>query len=222
MGGFEKLCVIKRILPHLASDERFRASYLEDKYQVYVSLVQLLLRLGRTQEAFTYAEKLRARQYLEWMNRGLPPIHDDARRQAELALAKATADQAGVEAEWRVADAELAQAGQRLARIEAEVRRQEELAESLNREGDPLLALAEAEKSREVASAALAAARSALEGQQDRKAQLQAARDEASSALASAKVCSTSGNSPASSATSPAVTASVRFTISGIERWSST
>ena len=49
-------------------------------------------------------------------------------RQAELALAKATADQAGVEAEWRVADAELSQARQRLARIEAEVRRQEELA----------------------------------------------------------------------------------------------
>ncbi len=67
-------------------DERFRASYLEDKYQVYVSLVQLLLKLGRTQEAFTYAEKLRARQYLEWMNRGLPPIRDEARRQAELAL----------------------------------------------------------------------------------------------------------------------------------------
>ena len=67
-------------------DERFRASYLEDKYQVYVSLVQLLLKLGKTQEAFTYAEKLRARQYLEWMNRGLPPIQDEARRQTELAL----------------------------------------------------------------------------------------------------------------------------------------
>ena len=67
-------------------EERFRASYLEDKYQVYVSLVQLLLRLGRTEEAFTYAEKLRARYYLDWMNRGEPPIRDEARRQAELAL----------------------------------------------------------------------------------------------------------------------------------------
>ena len=67
-------------------DERFRASYLEDKYQVYVSLVQLLLRLGRTQEAFTYAERLRARQYIEWMNRGLPPVREEARRQSELAL----------------------------------------------------------------------------------------------------------------------------------------
>jgi len=108
-------------------------------------------------------------------------------RQAELALAKATADQAGVEAEWRVADAELSQARQRLARIEAEVRRQEELAESLNREGDPRAALADAEKARQVASLTLAKARAALEGQQERKAELQAARDETSSALASAK-----------------------------------
>ena len=108
-------------------------------------------------------------------------------RQAELALAKATADQAGVEAEWRVADAELSQARQRLTRIEAEVRRQEELAESLNREGDPLAALADAEKARQAASLALAKARAALEGQQERKAELQAARDETSSALASAK-----------------------------------
>ena len=67
-------------------EERFRASYLEDKHQVYVTLVQLLLKLGRTQEAFTYAEKLRARSYIDWMNRGLPPIQDEARRQAEITL----------------------------------------------------------------------------------------------------------------------------------------
>ncbi len=67
-------------------EERFRASYLEDKYQVYVSLVQLLLKLGRTEEAFGYAERLRARYYLDWLNRGLPPVRDEARRQAELAL----------------------------------------------------------------------------------------------------------------------------------------
>jgi CHAT domain-containing protein len=67
-------------------EERFRASYLEDKYQVYVSLVQLLLKLGRTREAFTYAEKLRARSYLDLMNRGLPPIQDESRRQTEFTL----------------------------------------------------------------------------------------------------------------------------------------
>ena len=39
-----------------------------------------------------------------------------AGRAAELALAKATADHAGVEAEWRVAEAEVSQAEARLAR----------------------------------------------------------------------------------------------------------
>ena len=108
-------------------------------------------------------------------------------RQAELALAKATADQAGVEAEWRVADAELAAAQQRLSRLDGEARRQQDLADSLAREGDPLAALAQAEQARDEAARSLAAARAALEAQQARKAELQAARDETSSALASAK-----------------------------------
>ncbi|HCF24674.1 MAG TPA: chromosome segregation protein SMC [Novosphingobium sp.] len=115
---------------------------------------------------------------------------DDADRNlraAEIALANATAAQAGVEAEWRVADAELSQAQQRLSRLEAEARRQAELADSLTREGDPLEALARAEQARDAAVTALAAARTALEGQQARKSELQAARDEASSALASAR-----------------------------------
>ncbi|MFM5955136.1 MAG: chromosome segregation protein SMC [Novosphingobium sp.] len=115
---------------------------------------------------------------------------DDADRNlrgAELALAKATADQAGVEAEWRVADAELAQAQQRLTRLDGEARRQADLAESLTREGDPLAALAAAEAARNDAATALTAARAALEAQQARKAELQGVRDEASSALASAR-----------------------------------
>lgn len=108
-------------------------------------------------------------------------------RQAEIALANATAAQAGVEAEWRVADAELASAQQRLARLEAEARRQAELRDALAREGDPDAALAVAERAREAATAALAAARTALDGQQARKTELQAARDAASSTLAAAK-----------------------------------
>jgi chromosome segregation protein len=108
-------------------------------------------------------------------------------RQAELALAKATADQAGVEAEWRVADAELAAAGQRLARLESEARRQAELREALEREGDPQLALTRAEQERAAAAATLADARAALEVRQTRKAELQTARDSAATALASAR-----------------------------------
>ncbi|MBS0480589.1 MAG: AAA family ATPase [Proteobacteria bacterium] len=112
---------------------------------------------------------------------------DRALRQAELALAKATADQAGVEAEWRVADAELAAAQQRLSRLEGEARRQQDLRDALAREGDPALALAEAERSRDAATATLDQARTALEAGQERKGELQAARDAASSALATAK-----------------------------------
>ncbi len=108
-------------------------------------------------------------------------------RQAELAHAKATADQAGVEAEWRVADAELAAAQQRLARLDADQRRQDELRESLAREGDPDAALAQAEQARAAASAALADARAALEARQARRADLQTARDAAASALAAAR-----------------------------------
>ncbi len=64
-------------------EERFRAGYIEDKYQVYVALVQLLLKLGRAEEAFVAAEKLRARSYLDMLNRGQPPIRNQTQRQRE-------------------------------------------------------------------------------------------------------------------------------------------
>ncbi|PLK26547.1 chromosome segregation SMC family protein [Novosphingobium sp. TH158] len=112
---------------------------------------------------------------------------DRAARQAELALAQATAAQAGVEAEWRVADAELAAAEQRLQRLLDELARQEGLRAALTREGDPQAALEQAEAGRQQAEAQVAAARTALETQQARKAELQSARDAAGSTLASAR-----------------------------------
>ncbi len=112
---------------------------------------------------------------------------DRSLRAAELALARATADQAGVEAEWRVADAELAAAGQRLTRLEGEARRHEEIKAALAREGDPLAALAQAEAARDAATRALAEVRAGLEAQQARKAELQGARDAASSAQAATR-----------------------------------
>ena len=112
---------------------------------------------------------------------------DRAGRTAELALAQAMAAQAGVEAEWRVAEAELAGAQQRLARLEHEAARQEETRAALTLEGDPETALAAARAGVEAAGAALAGARGALEKQQARKAELQGARDVAGSALATAR-----------------------------------
>ena len=67
-------------------EERFRAGYIEDKYQVYVALVQLLLKLGRPDEAFVAAERLRARSYLELIRRGPAPIRNESQRKKETTL----------------------------------------------------------------------------------------------------------------------------------------
>ncbi len=67
-------------------EERFRAGYIENKYQVYVALVRLLLKMGRTGDAFFVAEKLRARSYLDLLNRGLPSMGSQPRRQALVEL----------------------------------------------------------------------------------------------------------------------------------------
>jgi len=68
------------------SEERFRAGYLEDKYQVYVALVRLLLKMGKVDQAFLFSEKLRARSYLDLLSRGRPPIRNEAQRQKETIL----------------------------------------------------------------------------------------------------------------------------------------
>nr|WP_166174977.1 AAA family ATPase [Altererythrobacter segetis] len=110
-----------------------------------------------------------------------------AARAAELALAKATADHAGVEAEWRVAEAELAQARSRLERIAGEVRRQEEARAALRQQGDPEAALAQAKAAAADAGTLLTRKRADLESMQARKETLAEKRDEASSALSSAR-----------------------------------
>src|SRR6185437_129208 len=48
-----------------SSEERYRAGYIQDRYQGYVTLVELLLKLGKTEEAFFYSEKWRARSYFD-------------------------------------------------------------------------------------------------------------------------------------------------------------
>ena len=53
-------------------EERFRAGYIQDKYQVYVDLVRLQLELGRPNQAFDTAERLRARSFLEQLESGRP------------------------------------------------------------------------------------------------------------------------------------------------------
>jgi CHAT domain-containing protein/Flp pilus assembly protein TadD len=54
-------------------EERFQAGYIQDKYQVYVALVRLLLKMGKDGEAFLYSEKLRAFSYTNIIRQALPP-----------------------------------------------------------------------------------------------------------------------------------------------------
>ncbi len=53
--------------------ERFRAGYIQDKFQVYVDLVRLQLETGRQEQAFSTAERLRARSYLDLVDGGRAP-----------------------------------------------------------------------------------------------------------------------------------------------------
>jgi chromosome segregation protein len=110
-----------------------------------------------------------------------------AHRAAELALAKATADHAGVEAEWRVAEAAVDQAEQRLTRINAEAARiaraRADLAASDDAEADVIAARAAVDEAAEEVTRM----RARLASDQARKGELQIARDDAASALASAR-----------------------------------
>ncbi len=108
-------------------------------------------------------------------------------RAAELALAQATADHAGLEAEWRVADAAQAQAQALVARLAEEERQLAGRRAALEREGDSEVAVLAAEAAAEAAAGELTGLREALGKQQSRKEELAAARDEAGSRVATAR-----------------------------------
>ncbi len=110
-----------------------------------------------------------------------------AHRAAELALAKATADHAGVEAEWRVAEAAVEQAEHRLARIEGEAARIARARADLAASGDPDADVIAAREAADEAASEVVRLRARLTADQARKGELQAQRDDAASALASAR-----------------------------------
>ena len=110
-----------------------------------------------------------------------------AARAAELDLARATADHAGVEAEWRVAEAEVSQARARLDRLAGEARRLDEARATLSGQGDTDAAVVEAQARANEAAALQADLRAKLEARQSRKEELAAARDNAASNFAAAK-----------------------------------
>ena len=67
-------------------EERYKAGYIEDRYQVYVALVELLLKLHKPGDALFYSEKLRARAYFDRMGSAAPPVDDPAVQQRILEL----------------------------------------------------------------------------------------------------------------------------------------
>ncbi|HUU15227.1 MAG TPA: CHAT domain-containing protein [Terriglobia bacterium] len=86
VGALERAVTTIEAVRSQLREERFRAGYSENKYQVYVALVRLLLKMGRTSDAFFVAEKLHARSYLDLLNRGLPPTEGESRHQALVEL----------------------------------------------------------------------------------------------------------------------------------------
>lgn len=67
-------------------EERFRAGYIQDKYRVYVDLVRLQFELGQTRDAFSTAERLRSRRFLNQLERSGPISRSDNDRNREVAL----------------------------------------------------------------------------------------------------------------------------------------
>jgi len=66
--------------------ERFRAGYLQNKFQVYVDLVRLQLEAGRSGDAFSTAERLRTRSYLDLVQGDRPPDPSEEDQLLEFAL----------------------------------------------------------------------------------------------------------------------------------------
>jgi CHAT domain-containing protein len=67
-------------------EQRFRAGYVQDKYKVYVDLVRLQLDLGLIRQAFSTAERLRARSFFDQLGNSSPILRIEQDRQHEFAL----------------------------------------------------------------------------------------------------------------------------------------
>jgi CHAT domain-containing protein len=67
-------------------EARFRAGYVEDKFEVYRELMRLQLQQGKTSDAFTTAERQRARNFVEQLGgrSELPLSHDERRQETQL------------------------------------------------------------------------------------------------------------------------------------------
>ncbi|UYV15252.1 chromosome segregation SMC family protein [Porphyrobacter sp. ULC335] len=172
----------------LADLERQRKRLEEDRSDADRLTGAAVEALGRlTQEVAASRDAVAAAEAARPLIAEKAEDKERASRAAELALAKATADQAGVEAEWRVAEAAVEQAENRLARIEAEAARIARARADLAASGDPEADVIAAREAAEDAAEELARLRAKLAEDQGRKGELQTLRDDAASALAAAR-----------------------------------
>jgi CHAT domain-containing protein/Tfp pilus assembly protein PilF len=67
-------------------EPRFRSGYVEDKFEVYLELLRLQLKQGRIGDAFSTAERLRARSFVEQLGgrASVPLTAGDRSKEAEL------------------------------------------------------------------------------------------------------------------------------------------
>lgn len=145
------------------------------------ALARLTQELGASREAVNSAAAARP------MLAERAEDRERAHRTAEFALAKATADHAGVEAEWRVAEAAVEQAQTRLSRIEAEAARIARARADLAASGDADADVIAARNAADDAADEVTRLRAKLTADQARKAELHTLRDDAASALAAAR-----------------------------------
>jgi chromosome segregation protein len=181
----EKLEVAQARLADLARQQARLEEDRTDADRLTRDAVEALARLSRDLEAgrTALAEAEAARPALAAKSEDT----ERASRMAELALAKATADQAGVEAEWRVAEAAVDQARGRLERLTREAERIERLRGEIAANSAAGAEVAAAGDAVAAAGRDLTALRARLEADQARKAELQSQRDDAAAQLATAR-----------------------------------
>jgi chromosome segregation protein len=180
-----KLEAAQTRLADLARQQTRLEADRKDADRLTSDAVEALARLSRELEAgrTTLAEAEATRPSLAAKSEDA----ERANRAAELALAKATADQAGVEAEWRVAEAAVDQARARLERLAREAERIDRLRAEIAASDDADAAVSAAQDAMAEAQRHLGGLRTRLETDQARKADLQAMRDDAAAALATAR-----------------------------------
>ena len=112
---------------------------------------------------------------------------EQAERSAELELARANADYAALDAEWRVARAALDTAERRIAKLTSEAERLEESARQQAGAQDPEQALAEAQAAATQAGEAQEALAGRIEGRREARDAARTALEQAQEALAEAR-----------------------------------